>query len=69
MAQRNLYIDRLRNVMTALVVVFHAAIIYGGDGGWFWHEIDPSGALSSQLLILFCTTFSTSELACESAAG
>jgi len=26
MAQRDLYIDRLRTAMTAMVVVFHAAI-------------------------------------------
>jgi peptidoglycan/LPS O-acetylase OafA/YrhL len=56
MAQRDLYIDRLRSVMTVFVVLHHTAITYGAIGGWFWHEIDPSGALSSQLLILFCTT-------------
>jgi len=56
MAQRDLYIDRLRSVMTALVILHHTAITYGAIGGWFWHEIEPSGAPSSQLLILFCTT-------------
>ena len=56
MAQRNLYIDRLRTVMTALVILHHTAITYGAIGGWFWHELSPSGAPSSQLLILFCTT-------------
>ena len=56
MAQRDLYIDRLRSVMTALVILHHTAITYGAIGGWFWHEIDPSSATSSQLLILFCTT-------------
>ncbi|MGA3161545.1 MAG: acyltransferase family protein [Terracidiphilus sp.] len=56
MAQRDLYIDRLRSVMTVFVILHHTAITYGAIGGWFWHEIDPSGALSSQLLILFCTT-------------
>jgi fucose 4-O-acetylase-like acetyltransferase len=56
MAQRDLYIDRLRSVVTALVILHHTAITYGAIGGWFWHEIDPSGAPSSQLLILFCTT-------------
>jgi fucose 4-O-acetylase-like acetyltransferase len=56
MAQRDLYIDRLRTVMTALVVVFHAAITYGGSGGWFYHEVESSGAPSSLLLTLFCGT-------------
>lgn len=56
MALRDLYIDRLRSVMTAFVILHHTAITYGAIGGWFWHEIDPSSAPSSQLLILFCTT-------------
>jgi peptidoglycan/LPS O-acetylase OafA/YrhL len=56
MPQRDLYVDRLRTVMTAFVILHHTAITYGAIGGWFWHEIDPSGAPSSQLLILFCTT-------------
>ena len=42
--------------MTALVILHHAAITYAAIGGWFWHEIEPSGSLSSQLLILFCAT-------------
>ena len=56
MAQRDLYIDRLRSVMTALVILHHTAITYGAIGGWFWHEIQPSRSPSSILLILFCTT-------------
>jgi peptidoglycan/LPS O-acetylase OafA/YrhL len=56
MPQRDFYIDRLRTVMTAFVILHHTAITYGAIGGWFWHEIEPSGSLSSQLLILFCTT-------------
>jgi peptidoglycan/LPS O-acetylase OafA/YrhL len=32
MPQRDFYIDRLRTVLTALVVVFHAAITYSGTG-------------------------------------
>ena len=56
MAQRDLYIDRLRTVMTVLVILHHTAITYGAIGGWFWHEIQPSRAPSSILLILFCTT-------------
>ncbi|MGD0787424.1 MAG: acyltransferase family protein [Terracidiphilus sp.] len=56
MAQRDLYIDRLRTVITALVVVFHAAITYGGSGGWFYHEVESSGTPSSLLLTVFCGT-------------
>jgi peptidoglycan/LPS O-acetylase OafA/YrhL len=56
MAERDLYIDRLRTVMTALVVVFHAAITYGGSGGWFYHEVQASAAPSSLLLTMFCAT-------------
>jgi peptidoglycan/LPS O-acetylase OafA/YrhL len=56
MAERDLYIDRLRTAMTALVVVFHAAITYGGDGGWFYHEVEHSANPSSLLLTLFCAT-------------
>ena len=56
MPPRDLYIDRLRTVMTALVVIFHAAITYGGSGGWFYHEVQSSGSPSSLLLTLFCGT-------------
>jgi len=56
MPQRDFYIDRLRTVMTAFVILHHTAITYGAIGGWFWRELEPSGSLSSQLLILFCTT-------------
>jgi len=56
MAQRDYYIDRLRSVMTALVILHHTAITYGGSGGWFWRELETSGAPSSLLLTLFCAT-------------
>lgn len=56
MAIRELYIDRLRSVMTALVILHHAAITYGASGGWFYYELKPSAAVSSLLLTLFCAT-------------
>jgi peptidoglycan/LPS O-acetylase OafA/YrhL len=56
MAQRDLYIDRLRTVMTAMVILHHAAITYGAPGGWFWTELKPSAAPSSLLLTLFVAT-------------
>ncbi len=55
MPPRDFYIDRLRTVMTALVILHHTAITYGAIGGWFWRETEPSSAISSQLLIYFCT--------------
>jgi hypothetical protein len=54
--QRDYYIDRLRSVMTALVILHHTAITYGGAGGWFWREFETSSAPSSLLLTLFCAT-------------
>ena len=55
-AARDYYIDRLRVIVTALVILHHTAITYGGAGGWFWKEHDTSPALSSLLLTLFCAT-------------
>jgi peptidoglycan/LPS O-acetylase OafA/YrhL len=56
MPGRDLYIDRLRAVMTALVLFHHTAITYGGSGGWFWREREPSSAPSSLLLTMFLST-------------
>src|SRR5580692_8709390 len=56
MPTRDFYIDRLRSVMTAIVILHHTAITYGAIGGWFWREVPPSRTPSSILLILFCTT-------------
>jgi len=56
MPPRELYIDRLRVVMTALVILHHTSIVYGAIGGWFWREINPSSTPAGRLLILFCTT-------------
>jgi fucose 4-O-acetylase-like acetyltransferase len=55
-AQRDYYIDRLRSVMTVLVILHHTAITYGGSGGWFWRELEPSAAPSSILLTWFVAT-------------
>jgi peptidoglycan/LPS O-acetylase OafA/YrhL len=56
MPRREFYVDHLRSVMTALVILHHTAITYGAIGGWFWREVEPSSAPSSVLLALFCTT-------------
>jgi peptidoglycan/LPS O-acetylase OafA/YrhL len=53
---RDLYIDRLRSVMTAFVLLHHTAITYGAAGGWFYNERYPSGELPSILLTFFVAT-------------
>ena len=54
--RRDLHIDRLRSVMTALVLFHHTAITYGAPGGWFYNELHPSASTSSFLLTLFVCT-------------
>jgi peptidoglycan/LPS O-acetylase OafA/YrhL len=56
MGEREFYVDCLRSVMIALVVLHHTAITYGASGGWFYHELPSSGTPSSVILSLFCTT-------------
>jgi peptidoglycan/LPS O-acetylase OafA/YrhL len=53
---RDYYIDRLRSVMTALVIFHHTSITYGAIGGWFWREIEPARTPAGLVLILFCST-------------
>jgi hypothetical protein len=48
------FIDRLRVVLTALVIAHHTAITYGGAGSWFYREVTDAGSPSSLLLTLFC---------------
>ena len=56
MRERDFYIDCLRSLMIALVVLLHTALTYGGSGLWFYHELRPSAALSSEILTLFAAT-------------
>ena len=53
---RELYIDRLRTIMTAFVILHHTAITYGASGSWFYNELHVSGELPSILLTLFVAT-------------
>jgi peptidoglycan/LPS O-acetylase OafA/YrhL len=53
---RDLYIDRLRSIMTALVLLHHTAITYGGAGSWFYIELHVSDKPESILLTLFLAT-------------
>ena len=55
-AQREFYIDRLRSVMTAFVILHHCAITYGAAGSWFYNELRQSRSVSSTLLTLFVAT-------------
>lgn len=54
MSGRTFFIDRLRVVLTALVILHHTAITYGGSGGWFYREVQDGGTPSSLLLTVFC---------------
>jgi predicted nucleic acid-binding protein len=56
MRERDFFIDRLRSVIIALVVLHHTAITYGAWGGWFYYELRPSSTPSSVILTQFCAT-------------
>jgi peptidoglycan/LPS O-acetylase OafA/YrhL len=56
MAERELFIDRLRSVLTACVILHHCAITYGASGGWFYYERHFDGTPSSLLLTVFTGT-------------
>jgi peptidoglycan/LPS O-acetylase OafA/YrhL len=53
-ADRLAFLDRLRVMMTALVLFHHTAITYGATGGWYLHEVLPSDSPQSIALSLFC---------------
>lgn len=53
---RDLYIDRLRSIMTVMVLLHHTAITYGGAGSWFYNELHVSDKPESILLTLFLAT-------------
>jgi len=53
---RDLYIDRLRTILTVFVILHHTAITYGASGSWFYNELHVSGQLPSILLTLFVAT-------------
>ena len=50
---RLLYIDNLRIVLTALVVLHHLAIQYGGSGITYYKEVGPMSDISTILMTLF----------------
>ena len=52
-ASRVLYLDNLRILLTALVILLHLAIGYGAEGDWYYNEDGPITTVSSVLLTLF----------------
>ena len=48
------FLDRIRVLLTALVILHHTAITYGADGGWYL-RYPASGQASGLLLTLFCS--------------
>lgn len=54
-ATRSYYIDNLRILLTALVVMHHWAITYGAPGLWYYNEGNTS-EIASIFLALFVAT-------------
>lgn len=48
------FLDRIRVLLTALVILHHTAIMYGAEGGWYL-QYKASGLASGLLLTLFCS--------------
>lgn len=48
------FLDRIRVLLTALVILHHTAIMYGASGGWYL-RYKSSGLASGFLLTLFCS--------------
>lgn len=43
--QRQAHFDHLRILLTFLVIWHHAAITYGGSGGWYWRELPNASSI------------------------
>jgi hypothetical protein len=54
--ERDFYIDCLRSVMIALVILHHTAITYGASGLCFYRELEFSATPSSVILTVFTGT-------------
>src|SRR5271170_3762294 len=50
---RAYYIDRIRVVLTALVVLHHSAITYGAPGGWYYRELPTTASITGILFTFF----------------
>jgi surface polysaccharide O-acyltransferase-like enzyme len=51
-SKRVFYIDNIRIYLTILVILHHAAVAYGGSGGWPLKEI-PTDPISPTIFLLF----------------
>lgn len=49
---RAYYLDRIRIVLTILVIAHHSAITYGASGGWFLRLVDDKSSSSLVLTLL-----------------
>jgi peptidoglycan/LPS O-acetylase OafA/YrhL len=47
------FLDRIRVVLTALVIAHHTAITFGAEGGWYFHAPGRSPGVAT-LLTVFC---------------
>ncbi len=52
-ASRAYFIDRIRVILTALVVLHHTAITYGAPGGWYYRELPTTVSLTGLFFIFF----------------
>jgi peptidoglycan/LPS O-acetylase OafA/YrhL len=50
---RAYYIDRIRVILTVMVIFNHATITYGGPGGWYYREIPATLSPSGIAFVLF----------------
>jgi hypothetical protein len=50
---RAYYIDRIRVILTVLVVLHHTAITYGAPGGWYLNEIPGDASPTGLFFVLF----------------
>ncbi|WNQ12341.1 acyltransferase family protein [Paenibacillus aurantius] len=58
MAARLQYLDRLKVVLTMLVVFHHTAITYGGAGSWYY--IDPAREKAAEIVLTLFTAVNQS---------
>jgi peptidoglycan/LPS O-acetylase OafA/YrhL len=55
MKERIFYIDRLRTVLTILVVLHHTAIAYGGAGGWYYVDVTGDDLTPTKAILTLFT--------------
>lgn len=51
-----IFLDNLKVFLTVLVILHHAAITYGGSGGWFYQEVKHTVLPDSLVLTAFVVT-------------